>query len=388
MTIQSNIPRLRFPEFKEEWKNKPLGNYIDLFKGKGLSKNDIIVDGKNKCIRYGELYTKYSEVIGAIYSLTNNSIESSVVSEANDVIIPASGETQIDIATASCVISSNIILGGDLNIIKTINNGVFLSYYLNSKKKIEIARLSQGVSVVHLYAKQLATLNLNFPTLPEQQKIATFLTAVDKKLTQLQNKKALLQDYKKGLMQQVFSQDLRFRPDDGSDFPDWEEKTLGEVLSYLQPTKYIVSSTEYDDSNKTPVLTAGKTFILGYTDESNNIFKEMLPVIIFDDFTTATQFVDFPFKVKSSAMKILVPREAENIKFIYEVMQMIEFITGGHGRHWISKYSVMNLEFPCLEEQTKIANFLSTIDKKTQLVSTQLEHTQAFKKGLLQGMFV
>lgn len=94
------------------------------------------------------------------------------MSESNDVIIPASGETQIDIATASCVIKSGIALSGDLNIIKTANNGVFLSYYLNNKKKIEIANLAQGISVVHLYSSQLATLNLNFPSLPEQNKIA------------------------------------------------------------------------------------------------------------------------------------------------------------------------------------------------------------------------
>ena len=138
---KKNIPALRFPEFGGEWERKMLGEIAGFSKGKGLSKMEVMENGVNRCIRYGELYTKYGEVIDEVVSKTNLDLSISVVSEANDVIIPASGETQIDIATASCVLNSGIILGGDINIIKTKNNGVFLSYYLNSKKKIEIAKL-------------------------------------------------------------------------------------------------------------------------------------------------------------------------------------------------------------------------------------------------------
>ena len=100
------------------------------------------------------------------------------------------------------------------------------------------------------------------------------------------------------MMQKIFNQEIRFKDDNGEDFGDWEEKSLGECLDYEQPTNYIVESTEYNNDYKTPVLTAGKTFILGYTNEENGVFQtDNLPVIIFDDFTTATQFVDFPFKV-------------------------------------------------------------------------------------------
>ncbi len=168
-----------------------------------------------------------------------------------------------------------------------------------------------------------------------------------------------------------------------------EWKPLGLVADYEQPSKYLVKTTNYDDSFQIPVLTAGKTFILGYTDEVNGIFKkEELPVIIFDDFTTATQFVDFPFKAKSSAMKILKAKENINIKFVYEAMQNLKFEVGGHGRHWISIYSNLYIDLPSLSEQTKIANFLSAIDEKIELVSNQIQDTQEYKKGLLQQMFV
>ena len=162
------------------------------------------------------------------------------------------------------------------------------------------------------------------------------------------------------LAQKIFTQQLRFKDDNGNDFPDWEVKKLGECLDYIQPTKYLVSSTEYDNSYKTPVLTAGKTFILGYTNETNGIFENNLPIIIFDDFTTATQFVDFPFKAKSSAMKILAATKGVHIKFIFEAMQFMNYEVGGHERHWISKFAPIEILIPSLDEQIKIANFLSS----------------------------
>src|SRR3546814_7630509 len=119
---------------------------------------------------------------------------------------------------------------------------------------------------------------------------------------------------------------------------DWSSDVCSSDL-YLQPTPYLVESTDYNNKYKTPVLTAGKSFILGYTNEDKGIFKNNLPVIIFDDFTTASQFVDFPFKVKSSAMKILIAKKNADIKFSYESMQLIKYEVGVHQRHWISIFS-------------------------------------------------
>src|SRR5690606_33233139 len=131
-----------------DWEHKSLGAIAIFSKGKGVSKSDIIENGLIECIRYGELYTEYNETIIDIKSRTNESKDRLVLSEYNDILIPASGETQIDIATASCVLKSGVAIGGDINIIKTTQNGVFLSYYFNSKKKHEIASLAQGASVI------------------------------------------------------------------------------------------------------------------------------------------------------------------------------------------------------------------------------------------------
>ena len=130
---------------------------------------------------------------------------------------------------------------------------------------------------------------------------------------------------------------------------------LGEVLEYEQPTNYIVESTNYKNEYKTPVLTAGKSFLLGYTNEENGIFPaKNLPVIIFDDFTTATKFVDFPFKVKSSAMKILKAKDNVNISYAFYMMQKINFDASQHKRYWISQYSKIRIPLPPLEVQEQI----------------------------------
>ena len=149
---KKRVPELRFEGFEGEWEEKRLGKIAKFSKGKGIAKKDIIEGGKNECIRYGELYTIYNEVINSIASKTDVSLKKSVVSDKNDVIIPSSGETQLDIATASCVLKDGVILGGDLNIIKSKLNGVFLAYLLNNSKKTAIAKLAQGNSVVHLYS--------------------------------------------------------------------------------------------------------------------------------------------------------------------------------------------------------------------------------------------
>ncbi len=135
----------------------------------------------------------------------------------------------------------------------------------------------------------------------------------------------------------------------------WEMVALEEILVYEQPTKYIVESVDYDDSYTTPVLTAGKTFLLGKTNETTGIFQERLPVVIFDDFTTATKFVDFPFKVKSSAMKILLAKnESINVKYVYYAMQNLHFPVNEHKRYWISEYSKLQIPLPPIEIQQQI----------------------------------
>lgn len=171
----------------------------------------------------------------------------------------------------------------------------------------------------------------------------------------------------------------------------YTEYTLGELLEYEQPTKYIVQSTEYSDTYTTPVLTAGKSFILGYTNETYGVF-ENLPVIIFDDFTTATKYVDFKFKVKSSAMKILkANKDLALTKYLYYLMQTIQCDHDTHKRYWIQVYSKIRVAIPDLAEQQRIIDEIeqkmALCDKMQQTLDEALQKLGYLRQSILKQAF-
>jgi type I restriction enzyme S subunit len=171
----------------------------------------------------------------------------------------------------------------------------------------------------------------------------------------------------------------------------WTIAKFEDLLDYIQPTNYIVKSTEYKDTYKTPVLTAGKSFIKGYTNETDGIFNS-LPTIIFDDFTTATQFVNFPFKVKSSAMKILQPTcDLVNIKLAYYYMQTVHLKGETHKRFWISEYSQIPVPLAPLNEQkrilAKLEQLLTDLDKGIEYLESTKQQLKVYRHAVLKWAF-
>jgi len=168
-----------------------------------------------------------------------------------------------------------------------------------------------------------------------------------------------------------------------------ELKKLEQCLEYEQPTPYLVQSTEYDDSYEIPVLTAGQSLLLGYTNETEGVFKASKdnPCIIFDDFTTSFHWIDYDFKVKSSAMKMLRPKSKENFRFVYYAMLGINFVPGGHQRHWISKYSQFEIPIPSLSEQERIVGildtFTSSIDNLKEQIAQRRKQYEYYRDQLL-----
>ena len=200
-------PRLRFPEFQNagEWESHTLGNVVTISKGKGVAKADVVENGTTPCIRYAELYTSYGEVISDVRSRTNIPVDSLILSEAGDVIVPASGETKEDIATCACVLDTGVALGSDLNVLRSGIDGRFFSYYLNGCKRAALAKVAQGHTVAHLYPSQISKLEIDFPSdLAEQQKIAECLSSVDDLIAAQTQKLAAIKTHKKALMQQLF----------------------------------------------------------------------------------------------------------------------------------------------------------------------------------------
>ena len=171
----------------------------------------------------------------------------------------------------------------------------------------------------------------------------------------------------------------------------WEQRKLGDILKYEQPGPYIVNSTDYDNSYETPVLTAGQSFILGYTNEIDGIKNANPdePVIIFDDFTTSSQFVDFPFKVKSSAMKLLSLKAAsDDIYCVKNILQNIDYVPANHARHWISSFADFDVLIPAIEEEQQlIGKIFRNIDKLITLQQRKFDVLMQYKKGMLWQMF-
>lgn len=265
-------------------------------------------------------------------------------------------------------------------------------YYQLELRAVFIAKLAGTQAVPIINKTTFESQSLLVPdSLPEQRKIAKILSTWDKAISTTERLIDNSKQQKKALMQQLLTgahtQRKRLLDDSGKPFEgEWTKVELGKLLDYKQPTPYLVKSTDYSNEYSIPVLTAGKTFILGYSNENFGIFEEELPAIIFDDFTTASKLVDFPFKAKSSAMKILVANQGVSIKFVYEAMQVLNYPVGGHQRHWISIFANLVIGLPSPPEQQKIASVLSNADKEIELLEQQLADLKQEKKALMQQL--
>lgn len=391
----SNTPKVRFSGFTDDWKQRKIIECASFSKGYGYSKSDIRDKG-TPLILYGRLYTKHETVIENVDTFAIPT-EGSVYSCGGEVIVPASGETAEDIAIASVVKESGVLLGGDLNVITTNDeiDPAFLAISIsNGKTHRELSKLAQGKSVVHIHNSDIKTVSLRFSHKREQEKISGLLVKTDGLIRLHQREYEKLEALKTACLDKMF-------PKNGSKVPEirfagfsgeWEQRKLGDVFKYEQPQRYIVNSTEYDDSYDVPVLTAGKSFILGYTNETigvKNASPES-PVLIFDDFTTSSHCVEFPFKVKSSAMKILtLNRESDNIHCAFNVLQNIGYVPVNHERHWISIFSEFNVLMPkTSDEQERIGSFFKKIENLINLQQRKAEKLKQFKQSMLHNMFV
>lgn len=395
MKVKKKVPELRFSGFSGEWEEKKLGDLVNFYKGKGISKSDLSEQGI-PCILYGELYTTYGEVINNVKSKTELK-ENLFMSKINDVIIPSSGETAEDISCASVVLLDNIALGGDLNILRPSKNidGCFLSYILNSSKKKDIARVSQGISVIHVYEKGLKQLDINFPSLPEQQKIGNFFFTLDKRIELQQQKVENLEKEKKWIMQKIFSQEIRFKDKNGNDYPEWEEKKLEEMVDSgdVELGRGKVISKRYIEENpgNNPVYSSSiiNDGIMGYTNDY--MFNEELITWSIDGGGNFFYRNKHRFSVTNVSGIMKVNTRKYNYKFIHSQLEILhsqlkfDYIAKAHPSVIVGIYTLM---LPSLPEQQKIANFLSAFDNKIEKEREKLEQLRELKRGLLQKMFV
>jgi len=202
--------KVRLKGYDGEWEEVILGDICKVLKGRGLSKEKLVEDGKQECILYGELYTKYQEIIDTVVSRTDST--EGVKSKFGDILIPASTTTNaLDVATASCLKKSDVLLGGDINIFRPKESvyGEYLAYLLSHSEKINMAKLAQGITIVHLYGKDVKELKISLPPLPEQKAISSILTKSDKEIKTLEKQKQLIEQQRKYLINNLVTGKIR-----------------------------------------------------------------------------------------------------------------------------------------------------------------------------------
>lgn len=272
--------------------------------------------------------------------------------------------------------------------IRTNQKPSFIFAIMQTNKFVDtVMNRTTGTSFPAISTTDLSDIDIKItPNKEEQAKIGELLKKIDTLIEKQEDKVAKMEDFKNSMLQKMFPKkgelvpEFRFKGFDG----EWKEVLVSELLDYEQPTKYIVSSEDYIEDG-TPVLTANKSFLLGYTDEKNIYNKG--EVILIDDFTLDNKYVDFPFMVKSSALKILTEKNSD-LFFVYNLLNKIDFINEGHKRHYISIVQNTKVSVPSIEEQQRIGNFFKNLDAQIETEKRLLDSYKMMKKSLLQKMFV
>ena len=396
-----NAPHLRFPEFSGEWVETTLGKISEITKGSGISKDQLSEQG-TPCILYGELYTKYkSEIIDEVYSRTELDSSSLVKSKANDVIIPCSGETAIDISTARCVPFDNILLGGDLNIIRLKHDdGGFFAYQLNGARKKDIARVAQGVSVVHLYGENLKQIRVYHPNIEEQKKITRLLSLIDERIA-TQNKiieklQSLIRGLSDNIHRDIKGETVCF-------------SGVGEAYSGLSGK----SGDDFGDGE--PFITYMNVYQNTYISEKDYEFVQIAP----NERQNCVQYGDALFTLSSetpeevgigavylgNTQKLYLNSFCFGIHFYDERVlpqYLAHFISSfsfrkaiyplaqGSTRFNLQKNDFMKMKFvlPTLEEQERIAKTLDALHYCMANEKSLLEQYILLKRYLLSQMFI
>ena len=413
MTKQNKLtPELHFPEFTKSaaWEVKALEEICDVYRGSTFSKADIDEKGSVFCIHYGELFTKYNEVISSVSSRTNK--EDGFKSKVGDILMPSSDVTPDGLAKASAIMIDDVVLGGDMNILrqKGNSNSIFLSYLLNHSKS-EIIKLVSGTTVKHIYPSQIITCQLPIAKVKsEQQKIASCLSSLDEVITAHSHKLELLKDHKKGLMQDLFPQEgekvpkLRFMEFEG----EWVEKTL-ETLT-LKISDGIHTTPVYDVNGDYYFINGnnlvdGRILIDEKTkrvseDEYEKHKKELdgntILLSINGTIGNISVYNNEKVILGKSACYININETKTNKDFIIHFLQsekVKQYFNSELTGSTIKNLSLKSIKETIVQipinpkEQQKIASCLSALDKLITAQAEKIEQLKQHKKGLMQGLF-
>jgi type I restriction enzyme S subunit len=414
-----NIPSLRFPEFEENWRVKKLGDVMNFKVTNSFSRENLNYENGNvKNIHYGDIHTKFQtlfDITREFVPFINEEISIGRISEdfyckEGDIIFADASEDLNDVGKSIEIINLNnekLLSGLHTLLARPIENTFeigFNGYLLKTNTvRTQIQKESQGSKVLSINVGRVSGINITFPTLKEQNKIANFLTTVEDKLQTLKQKKTLLDQYKKGVMKRLFSQEIRFKDDNENDYPDWEEKKLGDLCNYKNGgsfEKFVSIEGIYNliSLNSIDINGKLKKQHKKVTITDNSLQKGDLIMVLSDvahgNFLGLTDIIPNNEFVLNQRMAALKPKTDFNSfylkTFINYNQSYFKLMGQGSSQLNLSKGDVENfiVKLPIFEEQTKIAIFLSSIDEKINHCQEQIANTEVWKKGLLQQMFV
>lgn len=378
------VPKVRFRGFTDEWKQHKYGDEFERRMERNNGKYDV-----TRWISVAKMYFQSPDKVQ-----TNHIDTRTYVMHKGDIAFEGHKNKQFTFGRFVENDIGNGVISELFPIYKHIS-----PYDLNFwKYKIHIERLMyrilanaitfSGTSSNKLVEKDFLRQPVFVPNIDEQQKIGDLLKQLDATINLLQRKADQLNTLKKALLQKMFADqkhrqpELRFKGFSG----DWEQRKLENLLNYERPDKYMVKNTDYTNSG-IPVLTANKSFILGYSKE-NNSYNDV-PAIIFDDFTLDSKLVNFPFLVKSSAIKILTANANNSIVFLYYLLKHTPFIQEGHARHYISIVQKTKVMIPkATAEQNELAKMFIKLQNIITLHQKKINKLKSLKKHLLQNMFI
>ena len=406
MTEQTDTPVLRFKSFNDKWSSSTIGALGDFYYGKSAPKWSITEDVGIPCIRYGELYTKFNNVVNEIYSYTSMPKEKLRFSKGGEILIPRVGEDPLDFAKCVYLPQKDIAIGEMISVYNTKENPLFLTYYFNTKMKYEFAKRVEGASVSNLYYSYLEDIKLKIPDIREQEKLGEFFSKLDQQIELEEKKLELLEQQKKGYMQKIFSQELRFKDKKDNYYSDWKNCQLKDLTYYKNGKGYEKVATtngKYNIINLNSIGIKGQLKDSGkYTDfEDDTLLKNDLIMILSDvakgNLIGMTAIIDEDNKYLLNQRIALLRIKNSLITNAYFLYLYINFnrkyfinMSAGMSQLNINKKTVEDfpVNLPNIEEQNKIAilfkNYGDTIKKQASKVKLLKQR----KQGLLQKMFV
>ena len=374
-----NVPNLRFPEFKGEWRRSKFKKVITL--QRGSSPRPIIkyittsTDGVN-WIKIGDMPHFGRIVTSTEEKITREGAKKSRLVKKGDLILSNSMSYGLPyIMGVDGYIHDGWFVLKDFE--DTFDKDYLCNLLISSAIQNQYKRLAAGGVVQNISSDLVNSVSVSIPLMEEQKKISSLLNLIDDRIATQNKIIDKLQSLIRGIRNDVFG---KFRKSVGVN------AMVGDVLSYEQPQPYIVEDTEYT-AEGIPVLTANKAFVLGYTSETDGIYDKG-DCIIFDDFTLDCKYVDFPFKVKSSAIKILTAKDKELLRYTFEFMKYLDLSTDEHKRHYIAETQNQELFLPTAQVVRTIAHAFSALSSRMKTVTKQRDMFELQKQYLLRQMFI